>query len=67
MSADRSTPRRRVRRRTRLLEEITDEVEPDEGLPLRRRLAALLLLIAVVGVLAAFTGFVIVHTLSRGH
>jgi hypothetical protein len=50
-----------------LLEQLTDEVEPDDGLPLRRRLVALLLLIAVVAVLAAGTGYVIVHTLSRSH
>jgi hypothetical protein len=67
MSADRSPGRRVVRRRPSLLEQLTDDVEPDDGLPVRRRLVALLLLIAVVGVLAAGTGYVIVHTLSRSH
>jgi hypothetical protein len=61
----RSSQRRVVRRRPSLLEELTDEVEPDEGLPLHRRLTTLLLLLAVVGVLAAGVAYVIVHTLAR--
>lgn len=56
---------RRVRRRPSLLAELTDEIEPDEPLTIRRRLAALLLLIITVLVLSASVAYVIAAILRK--
>lgn len=57
--------RRVVRRRPSLIEELTDDIEPDEGTTIERRLTALALLILAIGVLAAGVWFVIVSILAR--
>lgn len=61
-------PQRRViRRRPSLLDELTDDVEPDDGVPLGRRLLSLLLLIVAVGVLAAGVAYVIISVFRPAH
>ncbi|MDQ1708642.1 MAG: hypothetical protein QOG49_27 [Frankiaceae bacterium] len=58
---------RRVRRRPSLLLELTDEIEPDERISVRRRLIAMLTLVVVVAASAGAVAFVIMQTLSRTH
>lgn len=64
-SGRRPSARRVLRRRPSLLEELTDEVEPDEGLDFRRRITAMLVLVVTVALLAAGAAFVIINILTR--
>jgi len=63
--ADRPLRPRVVRRRGRLLEELTDDVEPDDDHTVGRRLLSMLLLIVTIGLLAASVAFVISRMLAR--
>lgn len=64
-SAERPSGRRVKQHRPSLLEELTDDVEPDESPRLHRRLTALLLLAMTVGGLAAGVAYVIVNMIIR--
>lgn len=64
-SGRRPSQRRVLRWRPSLLEELTDEVEPDEGLDFRRRISAMLVLVVTVALLAAGAAFVIINVLTR--
>lgn len=62
---DRPLRPRGVRRRVRLLEDLTDDIEPDDDHTLMRRLASLLLLLLTISILAASVAFVISRMLAR--